>query len=554
MIRLTNISKNYGMHAILENISLSINHGERVGLVGPNGSGKTTLLQIITGHLQPDKGHVRYTPLHLKIEYLAQGLQFQPQEDFSQVLSRLTATHTQAWNTMQHYAVLMAETTDPTELTKLTTAYSQAEQTFETAGGYLLESRLETVLAGLGLLDIPRDLPVTDLSGGQKTRLGLAGLLILQPRFLLLDEPTNHLDIEALSWLESWLQNYDGAILIASHNRAFLDAVTTRTLVIDSKTATLRDFTGNYSAYRATIAHEIEQQWQAYKNQQTEIAQLKQAIQHLRGLARFKRGGKADTGDKFAKEHFGNRSANTMSRVKTIERRIEVLQTEERIEKPERQWQLRVNFSKNTEGARQVLILDNVAMSYGQTNLFCQVNLHLTHGQRVVLIGPNGTGKTTLLRIIAKQLSPTVGQVRLGPGIKLGYLAQEQEILDLNSTPYETVRATSTEMDQTEARNFLHHFLFAGDQVFIQNGSLSFGERTRLMLALLVAQGCNFLLLDEPLNHLDIPSREQFEQALSNFPGTILAVTHDQTFIQRIATEIWTIDSGQIKQAFKNAV
>ncbi|MDM8521114.1 ABC-F family ATP-binding cassette domain-containing protein [Anaerolineales bacterium HSG6] len=546
MVHLTNISKNYGIQTILADISFRINSGERIGLVGPNGSGKTTLLQIITGQIQPDSGHVRRTPAHLEVGHLAQGLQFEPEETVSHVLARLTAAHTEAWNTMQQYATLMA-TANPDELTILTTAYSQVEQSFEAAGGYLLEARLDEVLAGLGLLDVPRDLLVKHLSGGQKTRLSLAGLLILQPRLLLLDEPTNHLDVEALAWLESWLQVYDGAILIVSHDRAFLDAVTTRTLVLDLQTRTLRDFTGNYSAYLATITHETEQQWQAYKDQQAEITQLRQAVQRLRGQAKMKRGGKADNGDKFAKGHFNNRSTGTVGRAKNIERRIEKLQTEERIERPERQWHLRPDFSQSSDGARQVLRLENIAMSYGQSLLFSQVNLLLTHGQRVVLVGSNGTGKTTLLRIITRQLTPTAGQVKLGMGVKLGYLSQEQEVLKPTSTPYETLRATSATMDQTETRNLLHRFLFSGDQVFVPNSSLSFGERTRLMLALLVAQGCNFLLLDEPLNHLDIPSREQFEQALGSFPGTVLAVVHDRAFIERVSTEIWQISAGQIK-------
>ncbi len=547
MLQVSNISKEYGIHTVLSNISFNINPGERIGLVGPNGSGKTTLLHIIIGHIQPDRGHISFNPPQLEVGYLAQALQFEPYETVSQVLARITAQHTQAWSDMQHYANLMSTAATETDLDTLTAAYSDAEARFESAGGYMLEPRLEKVLAGLNLVDVPRDLPVTHLSGGQKTRLGLAGLLILQPQVLLLDEPTNHLDLEALSWLELWLQDYEGAILIVSHDRAFLDAVTTRTLVLDPLSHTMRDFSGNYSAYTATVARQIEQQWQAYQDQQVEIAQLKQAAQHLRGQAKFKRGGKADTPDKFAKAYFANRSKATIGRAKNIERRIEQLQSEDRIDKPGQQWHLRVDFAQDDGGARQVLSLDGVAMAYGKNQLFSDVDLLLTHGQRVVLGGANGTGKTTLLRIITGQLSPTAGDVRLGMGVKLGYLSQEQEILDLNSSPYKTIRQAAAGMSQSDARSFLHFFLFSGDEVFVKNSALSFGERTRLMLALLVAQGCNFLLLDEPLNHLDISSRERFEQALSNFPGTILAVVHDRVFMQRIATEIWEISTGQIK-------
>ena len=451
---------------------------------------------------------------------------------------------------MQHYAALMAHPGSALDLAALTAAYAEAELRFEAAGGYDLEARLEAVLTGLELADIPRDLPVAHLSGGQKTRLGLAGLLIQQPPLLLLDEPTNHLDIDALIWLEDWLQDYQGAMLIASHDRTFLDAIVTHILAIDPATQTLRDFAGNYTAYIETLAGEVEQQWQAYQDQQQEIARLRDAARHLRGQAKFRPGGKADTNDKFAKAFFANRSAKTIGRARQIEQRLTRLQTEERIEKPGRQWQLKVDFTQDRSGARQVVSLENVSMHFDGPPLFENISLTLNHGQRIVLVGPNGTGKTTLLRIITGELAPTGGQVRLGAGVKLGYAAQEQEILDLEATPYETIQAVAAvrQMNQTEIRRFLHQFLFADDEVFVKIKHLSFGERTRLILALLVAQDCNFLLLDEPTNHLDIPSRERFEQALYQFPGTILTIVHDRAFIHRIATAVWELRAGRLKQ------
>jgi ATP-binding cassette subfamily F protein 3 len=547
MLHISNISKSYGDDPVLKDVSFVINAGERVGLVGPNGAGKTTLLHIILGLEQADSGYIRFNPPELSLGYLAQALIFESGETINDLLARTTAEHHQAWAAMQDYAQLMATASDEQELTRLTEAYAQAETRFEAAGGYDLEVRLEAVLTGLDLANIPRDLPVEYLSGGQKTRLGLAGLLIQQPRLLLLDEPTNHLDIDALAWLEDWLSDYDGAIIIVSHDRMFLDDVTTRTLVIDPVTHTLRDVAGNYTAYTDIVAKEIEQQWTAYKDQQDEIARLQQAARHLRGLGKFRRGGKADTPDKFAKGFFGNRSAATVGRAKHIERRLEQLQTEDSIEKPGQQWQLNLNFTADDSGARQVLSLEAVTMAFEEHVLFSDVTLTLRQGQRIALIGPNGTGKTTLLRLITGELAPTAGQIRLGAGVKPGYLAQEQEILDPELTPYETIRAVAENMSQTDIRTFLHSFLFAGDEVFVQVDHLSFGERARLMLALLIAQGCNFLLLDEPINHLDIPGRERFEQALSQFPGTVLAVVHDRTFIQRVATGIWELRDGQIK-------
>jgi len=548
MLHVSNVTKSYGAETVLDTVSFIINRGERAGLVGPNGCGKTTLLRIITGLEQADRGQVRFDPPGLSVGYLAQALEFGPGETVADALQRATGEHSRAWTEMQQYARLMADPAADQQLFALADAYAEAELRFEAAGGYQVEARLEAVLDGLELSHVPRHLPVEQLSGGQKTRLALAGLLTRQPDLLLLDEPTNHMDVAALAWLEGWLHTYEGAVLIVSHDRTFLDETTTRTLVIDPDSHTLRDYPGNYRAYTEALAGEIERQWQAYQDQQAEIERLQNAARHLRGQARFKRGGKADTNDKFAKAFFANRSAATVGRAKQIERRLEKLTGDDRVDKPTRHWPLRVGFGDDDSGARQVLSLENVAMAFEDKPLFSRVNLTLTHGQRVILSGPNGSGKTTLLRIIAGELTPTSGQVRLGAGIELGYLAQEQENLEPDLTPYDAIRAAAVEMDQTEVRRFLHHYLFAGDDVFVKIGDLSFGERTRLMLALLVAQGCNFLLLDEPINHLDIPGRERFEEALDQFPGTVLAVVHDRAFIRRVATGIWELRQGRIRQ------
>ena len=548
MLHVTKIAKSYGIVTVLDDVTFIVNRGDRVGLVGPNGCGKTTLLRIIAGLEQAETGSVRFDPAGLSIGYLAQALVFAGDETVQQILARSTAEHSRAQADMQNLATKMADPAELPHLAALTAAYAEAEQRFEAAGGYALEARLEAVLAGLDLAEAPRDLPVARLSGGQKTRLGLAGLLVRQPGLLLLDEPTNHLDLDALAWLEGWLLNYDGAVVIVSHDRTFLEATTNRTLALDPLTHTVREFAGNYAFYIKTLDRELEQQRQAYSDQQKEIERLQEAARHLRGLATFRVGGKADTNDKFAKSFFANRSRNTVGRARHIEQRLERLLTEDRIDKPARQWQLRLNFAGDGSGARQVLRLENVSMAFDRRPLFSKVNLTLNHGQRIALIGPNGTGKTTLLRLVAGELEPTAGQIQLGAGVKLGYAAQEQELLDLDSTPYDTIRAEVTDMTQADVRTFLHFFLFAGDEVFVKIGRLSFGERARLMLALLVARGCNFLLLDEPVNHLDIPSRERFEQALGQFPGTILAVVHDRTFIRRLTTGVWEMRAGRVTE------
>ncbi|MGQ9553057.1 MAG: ribosomal protection-like ABC-F family protein [Anaerolineae bacterium] len=539
MLHVSNLSKSYNAEPVLNGVSFVVNDGERVGLVGPNGCGKTTLLRLVMGLEQPDGGKVRLNPPGLSVGYLAQALIFAEGETVRQTLAGAAAEQAKAQAEMEHLTQAMAEIDHAARLAELTAAYADAEARFQATGGYELEVRQEELLAGLGLADVPRDLPVALLSGGQKTRLGLARLLLQRPRLLLLDEPTNHLDIDALAWLEGWLCAYDGAAVIVSHDRTFLDATTTRTLVIDPKKHTLSDYPGNYSAYAQARARQIEQQWQAYKDQQEYIAQVEEKIRHLSDYAKAIEQGTINFATR--KIALGIARQATM-RKKRLERELERNQ----IEKPSQQWRLKLAFSADDRGARQVLRLENLSMAFPSRTLFEDVSLTLRHGERAALIGPNGAGKTTLLRIIIGELSPTGGQARLGPGVKVGYLAQGQETLDASSTPYEAIRAVAA-MDETGARTFLHQFLFSGDDVFIKVGSLSLGERARLMLALLVAQGCNLLLLDEPINHLDIESRERFEEALLQFPGTILAVVHDRTFIHRVATSVWELREGRVR-------
>jgi len=542
MLHGSKISKSYGSETILADVSLIINPGERVGLVGPNGCGKTTLLRLITGLEPADSGQVRFDPPGLSIGYLTQALVFEASETVNEALARATAEYGQAWADMQRLAVLMADPQNSSHLSDLTDTYAEAEIRFEAAGGYDLEARLEAILTGLDLANLPRETPVTHLSGGQKTRLGLVRLLVQQPRLLLLDEPTNHLDIDALAWLEGWLRDYDGTVLIVSHDRTFLDHTVSRILELDQVTHRLTEYTGNYSDYTLTKERELEKHWGTWKDQQAEVRRLEADIQHTKEQARNTE--RATTND-----HVRRLAKKVAKKAKARERRLQrLLESEERVAKPDRHWQLKLDLANDDSGARQVLSLENVGMAFTDQPLFGDVSLTLTHGQRLALIGPNGEGKTTLLRLIAGDLTPTAGQVRLGAGVKLGYFAQEQESLNPASTPYDTIRAVAVNMDQTDVRSFLHFFLFSGDDALIQIGKLSYGERARLMLALLVAQGCNFLLLDEPVNHLDIPSRERFEDALSQFPGTILAVVHDRAFMRRVTQGIWEMRAGRVQE------
>jgi ATP-binding cassette subfamily F protein 3 len=539
MLTVHHINKTYGIQPILQDISFSISKDERIGLIGPNGCGKTTLMRILAGLEQPDSGSVLWTRPTLRIGYLAQGMEFDSNETVQ------TALHTG----------ITSEADLETEISSLASAlasnpndsYIQSKYDAVLRQLSITTYQLPTVLSPLGLADIPLDTPVKHLSGGQKTRLRLAHVLLEEPHLLLLDEPTNHLDIEMLEWLEEWLAKFNGAALIVSHDRAFLDNTVTSILELDSNTHGIKAYPGNYADYLEQKLAEREKQAQAYQDQQDEMAQLRAAVSHIRGLTKMKKGGKADSGDKFAKGFFGNRATkNVAGRAKHIEARIEKLLTEERIEKPKQSWQLKLDFGAPAHQSKDVLITENLSVGYEQP-LLTDLNLNIRAGQRIALTGPNGTGKTTLIRTIAGKLEPLAGSLKLGATVKLGYMAQEQESLNPNLNSLQTIQSVAP-FNETETRNFLHYFLFKGDDALRVTRELSFGERARLQLALLVAQGCTFLLLDEPINHLDIPSRARFEEALANFKGTILAVVHDRYFIGRFASDAWTVKDGKIEK------
>ncbi len=536
MLSIHNLNKNYGIQPILKNINFNVSAGERIGLIGPNGSGKTTLMKILAGIELPDSGEVSSTRINLRIGYLAQGMEFSPEQTLRAALAPDSDSMTDP--IVEIEALALALTQSPND--------SILQQRYDDTLARLSNVEDEAILIHLGFGDISLDTPIAHLSGGQKTRLMLARVLLQEPHLLLLDEPTNHLDIEMLEWLEDWLNDFEGAVLLVSHDRAFLDNTVTSILELDSTTQEVRFFAGNYSDYLDQKENEYNKQYQEYYDQIEELKKLHNAARHLRRIAQFKKGGKADTNDKFAKGFFGNRAKYTAGRAVRIEKRIEKTLEEDRKEKPQSPWKMKLDLGMPDHQSKDVLVVESLFIGYTpDRSLLENINLFIRAGQRIVLTGPNGAGKTSFIRTIIGKLPPLSGSFRLGGATKLGYMAQEQELLNPNLSAVQTIQSIST-MNETDTRNFLHHFLFKGDNALRPSREYSHGERARLQLAALVAQGYTFLILDEPINHLDIPSRERFEEALENFQGTILAVVHDRSFIERFASDVWTVKDGRI--------
>ena len=537
MIQITDVAKAYGDASILDHISFTLDRGERVGLIGPNGAGKSTLLHIIVGVEAPDRGSVRCDP-GVRIGYLAQALEYAPEATVGTVVADALVPAREAVAAIERLGEEITTAHGPAYDDAMA-RYADALELAERLDAYGVSARLAAVLTGLGLAHLTEETPVAILSGGQKTRLGLARLLLTRPDVLLLDEPTNHLDISALRWLQEFVGSYPGAALIVSHDRAFLDALITTVFEVDDVTHTITAFPGDYTDYAEERARRAAKLRDDYRRQQDYIAQVQGNIRAVAGHAvRTERATQND--------YLRRLSKKVARTAKVRERKLEkLLESEEKIEKPKQQWRLKLDFGETPRGGQRVLALEDVAKRFDDRTLFAGVEAELRHGERVALLGPNGSGKTTLLKIISGALPPDCGAVRVGANVRIGYFAQEQEGLDPAQTVLDAVRSAAP-LAETEARNFLHFFLFTGDAVFRSVGKLSYGERARLVLARLVLSGVNFLMLDEPLNHLDIPSREQFEEALENFNGTVLAVVHDRYFVRRFAERIWALEGERL--------
>lgn len=502
---------------VLKNVSFHIEDHEKAAIVGINGAGKTTLLRIIVGEMTPDDGQVVLAK-DKTLGYLAQNSTVDTSHTiYEELLSvkadllRLEEKIRECENNMKH--------ADGDALEDLMKQYTSLTHAFETGGGYLYRSELVGVLKGLGFTEDEFSKPVATLSGGQKTRVALGRLLLQNPDLIILDEPTNHLDMNSIAWLETYLLNYKGAVLIVSHDRYFLDRIAGKVIEIDQSKATT--FMGNYSDYAVKKEQLRVAAWNAYMNQQRDIKHQEEVIEKLKSFNREKS-------------------------IKRAESREKMLDKIEVIEKPsEVRTDMKLTLTPRILSGNDVLTVEHLSKSFDSHKLFTDVNFEIKRGEHVAIIGDNGSGKTTLLKILNGLVPADQGTFRLGSNVEIGYYDQEHHVLHSEKTLFEEISDDYPYLNNTQIRNVLAAFLFTGEDVFKRISDLSGGERGRVSLAKLVLSNANFLILDEPTNHLDIMSKEILEDALNGYEGTILYVSHDRYFINRTAHRILDLTEGQ---------
>lgn len=517
VLKVEGLAKHWGAEVLFQNVEFLVNEGEKVGLVGRNGTGKTTLLKLVLGRLEPDEGAVLLSP-GCQPGYLSQDPEFTPGRTVVEEAESVFA-HLRQWEQNLRELEARMGAADGDELQSLLDRYARLTDRYERADPYAMPARVKGVLFGLGFAEDDLAKPVEVLSGGQKIRLGLARLLLAEPALLLLDEPTNHLDLAAVEWLESYLKGLKSAALVISHDRYFLDRVTTRTLELENRTAVF--YSGNFTFSREEKQRRLEQSHEAYARQQAEMARLRAFYEKWRSTP--------------------TRKAQALSRKRQLDK-MEVLAPP-----AARQKSMKLSFTVGRRSGNDVLALKDLSMSYDDRPVFSGVSLSVFQGDRVALVGPNGAGKTTLLKILAGRLAPAAGSVCWGAGVELGYFSQDLEGLDPSRTCLEEMLAIPG-FTRFDAHSLLGRFLFSGDDALKSIAQCSGGERNRLILAKLTVSGANVLLLDEPTNHLDLEAKAVLETALNAYPGTVLFVSHDRFFVDRVATKVWEFAGGGITE------
>ena len=538
MLTVHSLTAHIDERVIFEDLGFSLNVRDVLGVIGPNGSGKSTLLSLLTGGRPPTSGTIGLAP-GTRVGYLRQGFANQPNGRLADLIDVPTAGLASASLAVDQTATnLGSGTADPDAALA---AYDRSLAAFEGLGGYAaadhLAATMERLSVGPDSLRRGWETPLAELSGGQKTRAGLAALLASRPDLLLLDEPTNHLDTDAAEMVEHLVEAQTGAVVIVSHDRAFLDRVATRILALNDDGPGWSISAGGYSDFLDAQKAAAAEQASAWHRQQELIERVETDIRAIAGRAQKVEGS----------IHVVTNRWKKFARVAVVrERRLErLLDSGDKVDKPRQRWGLAVDLPPAPPGGRDVAIVTDVTVRFGETTVLDSVSLHLRFGERVALLGANGSGKTTLIRALLGDVEPDSGSVRLGSNIVVGRFTQEQESLDPERSVLDHIRSVAAISD-TDARNFLHRFLFSADAPLKRAADLSYGERARLALAMVVLRGANFLVLDEPLNHLDIDSREQFEAALAGFTGTTLMVLHDRRAIERLSTRSVLLRDGHL--------
>ncbi len=542
-LTLQHLSKTYGFQPILNDVSLVVNAGERIGLVGANGVGKSTLLKIVTGEVEADSGSVTLASGH-KLGYLAQIIEGYDDQTLDALIAASVAELHALEARMRQLEQAMTTTSGDT-LDAVMIEYGDASEQFERYGGYDLDYRVDIVLGGLGVAHIARDRVFGTLSGGEKARVGLALLLLQSPDVLLLDEPTNHLDFATMRWLENYLRGYRGAILAVSHDREFLNHVATAIVEIDEHSRAAKRYSGDYDNYHRAKAQEREKWERDYANQQEELKALRLA---LKQTARQNSNYRAHTdNDKFVRNFKkANHDETVSQRVNAVEEKLRRIE-DNPIPQPPDVLRFQAEFDPAALKGRMPITVSGLNKRYGDRTILDELTFVVGPHSRIVLVGPNGAGKSTLMRLLTGYERPDSGEVHISPGARVGYLDQEGRTLDASMTVFEAYRHGLDSMDQQLKATLLTSGLFRYDDLDQRVGVLSAGQQRKLQIARLIAGRANLLVLDEPTNYVSLDVLEELETALKAFPGPVIAASHDRRFIQQFGGEVWTLEDGHLQ-------
>ena len=523
-----NLNKSFGIDSVLENVNFTVNEYDKVGIIGVNGTGKTTLFKIISGIYGYDSGDI-YTSKDCEIGYLEQNTNFHSEntilEEVLEVFKDVIDME-KYLRDLEHKISEESSNINSIALEKLMNEYSNKLEEFSDMNGYGYKSEAKGVLKGLGFSDEDMNKPISILSGGEKTRVLLGKLLLKKPTLLLLDEPTNHLDSEAIEWLEIFLKQYKGTVILISHDRYFLDQVVNRIFEIHNKK--LKTYKGNYSDFIKASAIEKELELKKFEDQQKDLKKQEESIERLKAFGREKHLKRARSKEKALAK-------------------IDVLDKPEAYRK-----KARIEFNPSVTSGNDVLQLRDISMGYGERILFKDLNLDIYRGEKVALIGANGIGKSTLFKIIMNEIAPLSGNIKFGTNVNVSYFHQEQKTLTLDNTIIDEIWEDNKHLTQTDLRSMLGAFLFEGEEVFKKISTLSGGERARVAILKLILSNANLLLLDEPTNHLDIDSKEVLEEALSGYTGTIFTISHDRYFLNTVVDKVLVLDENGITEYLGN--